>query len=186
MGVSMWVENLTTTSAGSIMLIASMMAVAVDHKHGWCNGRGRDRPCGRPPAQIPACGTTALGSCLEPASTAATSPSPGNHRGRASPPAGRPVTDSGHRSPVPGRPPDGTVAGVRSDTLRVLCTRRRSSVLTQGAAAAYCSLRHTRGAAAQPVYEQDRRRPSPWSARQSFSLHPAKHFHTTRIRWSAA
>ena len=28
------------------------------------NGRGRDRPCGRPPAQIPACGTTALGSYL--------------------------------------------------------------------------------------------------------------------------
>jgi hypothetical protein len=27
-------------------------------------GRGRDRPCGRPPAQIPACGTTALGSYL--------------------------------------------------------------------------------------------------------------------------
>jgi hypothetical protein len=26
--------------------------------------RGRDRPCGRPPAQIPACGTTALGSYL--------------------------------------------------------------------------------------------------------------------------
>ena len=26
--------------------------------------RGRDRPHGRPPAQIPACGTTALGSCL--------------------------------------------------------------------------------------------------------------------------
>jgi hypothetical protein len=26
--------------------------------------RGRDRPYGRPPAQIPACGTTALGSCL--------------------------------------------------------------------------------------------------------------------------
>ena len=26
--------------------------------------RGRDRPCGRPPAQIPACGITALGSCL--------------------------------------------------------------------------------------------------------------------------
>ena len=26
--------------------------------------RGRDRPCGRPPAQIPASGTTALGSCL--------------------------------------------------------------------------------------------------------------------------
>jgi hypothetical protein len=29
-----------------------------------CGGRGRDRPYGRPPAQIPACGTTALGSCL--------------------------------------------------------------------------------------------------------------------------
>jgi uncharacterized protein (TIGR03118 family) len=28
------------------------------------DGRGRDRPCGRPPAQIPACGTTALGSYL--------------------------------------------------------------------------------------------------------------------------
>jgi len=28
------------------------------------NSRGRDRPRGRPPAQIPACGTTALGSCL--------------------------------------------------------------------------------------------------------------------------
>jgi hypothetical protein len=27
-------------------------------------GRGRDRPCGRPPAQIPASGITALGSCL--------------------------------------------------------------------------------------------------------------------------
>src|ERR1700735_264264 len=27
-------------------------------------GRGRDRPYGRPPAQIPACGTTALGSYL--------------------------------------------------------------------------------------------------------------------------
>ncbi len=27
-------------------------------------GRGRDCPCGRPPAQIPACGTTALGSYL--------------------------------------------------------------------------------------------------------------------------
>jgi putative transposase len=26
--------------------------------------RGRDRPCGRPPARIPACRTTALGSCL--------------------------------------------------------------------------------------------------------------------------
>ncbi|MFV2008597.1 MULTISPECIES: integrase core domain-containing protein [unclassified Micromonospora] len=26
--------------------------------------RGRDRPHGRPPAQIPACGTTARGSCL--------------------------------------------------------------------------------------------------------------------------
>jgi len=26
--------------------------------------RGRDGPCGPPPAQIPACGLTALGSCL--------------------------------------------------------------------------------------------------------------------------
>ena len=28
------------------------------------HGRGRNRPPGRPPAQIPACGITALGSCL--------------------------------------------------------------------------------------------------------------------------
>jgi Mg2+ and Co2+ transporter CorA len=28
------------------------------------NDRGRDRPYERPPAQIPACGITALGSCL--------------------------------------------------------------------------------------------------------------------------
>ena len=28
------------------------------------DGCGRDRPCGRPPAQIPACGITALGSYL--------------------------------------------------------------------------------------------------------------------------
>ena len=26
--------------------------------------RGRDRPCGRPPARIPACAANALGSCL--------------------------------------------------------------------------------------------------------------------------
>ena len=36
---------------------------------GWdqsqARNRGRDRPCGRPPAQIPACGITALGSCYE-------------------------------------------------------------------------------------------------------------------------
>jgi len=31
---------------------------------GFAAGCGRDRPCGRPPAQIPACGTTALGSYL--------------------------------------------------------------------------------------------------------------------------
>jgi hypothetical protein len=30
-----------------------------------CKGRGRDGPHGPPPAQIPASGTTALGSCLE-------------------------------------------------------------------------------------------------------------------------
>ena len=32
--------------------------------HDQTEGRGRDRPCGRPPAQIPACGITALGSYL--------------------------------------------------------------------------------------------------------------------------
>jgi hypothetical protein len=33
---------------------------------GWCmhEDRGRDRRCWRPPAQIPACASNALGSCL--------------------------------------------------------------------------------------------------------------------------
>ena len=31
---------------------------------GFGHSRGRDRPYGRPPARIPACGTTALGSYL--------------------------------------------------------------------------------------------------------------------------
>jgi hypothetical protein len=39
-----------------------------DHRLPWeqpCDpDRGRDRPCGRPPAQIPACAANALGSCL--------------------------------------------------------------------------------------------------------------------------
>src|SRR5262249_57546603 len=35
-----------------------VLRVYVDHY------RGRDRPCGRPPAQIPACAANALGSCL--------------------------------------------------------------------------------------------------------------------------
>ena len=42
--------------------LASGMCFSVRVPLGW--GRGRDRPCGRPPAQIPASGTTALGSCL--------------------------------------------------------------------------------------------------------------------------
>ncbi len=46
------------------------LLAAFDHARGVVlgqvevGGRGRDRPCGRPPAQIPACGITALGSYL--------------------------------------------------------------------------------------------------------------------------
>jgi hypothetical protein len=46
------------------------LLAAFDHARGVVlgqvevGGRGRDRPRGRPPAQIPACGTTALGSYL--------------------------------------------------------------------------------------------------------------------------
>ena len=44
---------------------ARLMAAADEVRHGRnLLSRGRDRPCGRPPAQIPACGTTALGSYL--------------------------------------------------------------------------------------------------------------------------
>jgi len=35
---------------------APLVRTTLDH--------GRDRPCGRPPVQIPSCGTTAMGSCL--------------------------------------------------------------------------------------------------------------------------
>ncbi len=81
--------------------------------------RGRDHPCGRPPAQIPACGTTALGSCLRyerrigPRDTDAGcgrvgaigsrsgsfASSPGGGAGCG---AAAPCTSAG--SPVPGRP----------------------------------------------------------------------------------
>ena len=44
-------QRLTTLQ---LIVAAAAKAVARD--------RGRDRPCGRPPAQIPACGITALGS----------------------------------------------------------------------------------------------------------------------------
>ena len=50
------------TSPDSVALVAHLHPSAV---HDTPNTlRGRDRPCGRPPAQIPASGTTALGSCL--------------------------------------------------------------------------------------------------------------------------
>ena len=42
----------------------TLYLVNMEHVGRGQNGCGRDRPCGRPPAQIPACGTTALGSCL--------------------------------------------------------------------------------------------------------------------------
>ena len=45
--------------------VGRVQGVVVDPQdHRVTHDRGRDRPCGRPPAQIPACGTTALGSCL--------------------------------------------------------------------------------------------------------------------------
>ncbi len=45
-------------------LLAALVFLVINPIWGWRGDRGRDRPCGRPPAQIPACGTTALGSCL--------------------------------------------------------------------------------------------------------------------------
>jgi hypothetical protein len=51
-------------SDASTMIIESGHAKIVSRAGTCVNGRGRDRPRGRPPAQIPACGTTARGSCL--------------------------------------------------------------------------------------------------------------------------
>ena len=47
------------------LFVDEIELVAADHTAPWQTAdNGRDRPHGRPPAQIPACGTTALGSCL--------------------------------------------------------------------------------------------------------------------------
>ena len=48
----------------ALAVIATARVTTDRHRHRDHKSRGRDRPCGRPPAQIPACGTTALGSCL--------------------------------------------------------------------------------------------------------------------------
>jgi hypothetical protein len=54
------------TPAGLVTFGVAATAADIATRVDWeqLDGRGRDRPCGRPPAQIPACGTTALGSCL--------------------------------------------------------------------------------------------------------------------------
>ena len=54
----------TLGTAGEVF--TSVIAVVQDWlaRHSAAQSRGRDRPCGRPPAQIPACGITALGSYL--------------------------------------------------------------------------------------------------------------------------
>ena len=65
-------KKMQVRSAVAVLGVTSLSAreAAPEHLAGYVRGqwtiesRGRDRPYGRPPAQIPACGTTALGSCL--------------------------------------------------------------------------------------------------------------------------
>lgn len=53
------------SSAGSRWSFSTKRASPYGAVASWLNsGRGRDRPYGRPPAQIPACAIIALGSCL--------------------------------------------------------------------------------------------------------------------------
>ena len=56
--------GLSFVLALGIDLASKVLAIAYDVDGRVVVYRGRDRPCGRPPAQIPACGTTALGSYL--------------------------------------------------------------------------------------------------------------------------
>ena len=58
----------TRQRRGVQRLHADAPALSGSHHDRFClyhfTDRGRDRPCGRPPAQIPACAANALGSCL--------------------------------------------------------------------------------------------------------------------------
>jgi hypothetical protein len=49
-------EGNARLTASTAVVLFVLLAAEGDH--------GRDRPLGRPPVQIPACGITALGSCL--------------------------------------------------------------------------------------------------------------------------
>ena len=55
------------TSSGTVGFLGTVMVQIISRippTSSDSSGCGRDRPCGRPPAQIPACGITALGSYL--------------------------------------------------------------------------------------------------------------------------
>jgi hypothetical protein len=54
----------TLVVATSLSTIRLDLHATVEQLEWTVNVRGRDRPCGRPPAQIPACTSSALGSCL--------------------------------------------------------------------------------------------------------------------------
>ena len=60
--LSPWASPVRCPGEGIVKL--SEVGAVANHISLMRHSRGRDRPFGRPPAQIPACGTTALGSSL--------------------------------------------------------------------------------------------------------------------------
>jgi hypothetical protein len=89
------------------------------------------------------------------------------------------------RSPVPGWPQAGPSRAFVLTASRVMhpqeinCTHRMAPLMLTR------SLQQVGGAAAQPVYEQDSRPLSLWSARQSLWRPPGKHFRTAYPLFSA-
>jgi hypothetical protein len=96
------------------------------------------------------------------------------------------LAEADHRPGPPAAVTTRPDASVRSN--RSACYAPKADRLYSPATvdAAYRSPPRIGESAAQPVYEQDRRQPSLWSARQSPSPHPGKTFVTPQIRWSAA
>ena len=56
-----WVGSVRRECLDRILIVSRTHLEAVLREY-VCYYRGRDRPCGRPPAQIPACAANALGS----------------------------------------------------------------------------------------------------------------------------
>jgi hypothetical protein len=166
---------------------------------------GSSRPARRPASQPPADPVGGSGSTRPPSGTSTSQgpPTPRHpHRANRVATAARPAAKIAkppratetHIAASPANPPP--VAGhrpapredhqtqhprgLRSDRFTCNATRADQLHPPATAPATYRSPQRTGEAAAQLVYEQDRRQPPPWSARQSPETPQAKHFRTAQ------